>query len=364
MPASQQFRHALALVAVAVPALSADTSAQHVRYSSVSTVELGGSLGRVMQLVPGFGDPVRETVSITGTHMRTDAENHSSIMSAENGVITYLDHEAKTYWTMSLAEMLAGLTGAVTPLEGQAVESQQSEDESTPRDSVHYEVHVSTDRTGRTERVAGYEAEQVFLTVEIEGEARSEAGDSTIEGSLYVLSELWLSEAFPGHEAEQAFQQAWGEQVMQEFEAPQESARDMEAVYSQDPRLREGIERMAEELKELQGSALQTIAHFVVVPEGVEFDREAVLRDADRSLAEDVGAAAARGAVEGAQRRLGGLFGGRNRDSDDEPELRQAVVMRVKTEVRDVDLATLPPDLFRPPTDYTERQLEPNPPGE
>jgi len=364
MPNIQQLRRALALVAVAVPALVADTSAQHVRYSSVSTVELGGSLGRVMQLVPGFGDPVRETVSITETHRRTDEDTHSSIMSAEDGVVTYLDHEAKTYWTMSFAEMLAGLSGGITPLEGQAVEPRETEDETTPSDSVHYEVHVSTDRTGRTESIAGYQAEQVFLTVEIEGEARSEAGDSTIEGSLYVLSELWLSEEFPGHEAEQAFQQAWAEQVMQEFEAPEESARDMEAVYAQDPRLREGIERMAEELKQLQGTALKTVAHFVVVPEGVEFDREAVLRDADRSLAEDVGAAAARGAVEGARRRLGGLFGGRDRDDEDQPELKQAVVMRVKTEVLDVDLASLSPDLFRPPADYSERQLEPNPQGE
>ncbi len=361
MPNIQQFRPVLALVTLAVPTLSAYATAQHVRYSSVSTAELGGSLGRVVQLVPGFGDPVRETVSITSTHMRTDEENRSSIMNAEDGTITYLDHEAKTYWTMSFAEMLAGLTGGMT---GQAVEPQEPEQGPAQSDSVHYEVHVSTDRTGRTERVAGYEAEQVFLTVEIEGEARSEAGDSTIEGSLFVLSELWLSKDFPGHEAEQAFHQAWAEQVMQEFEAPAESARDMETVYAQDPRLREGIERMAEELKELQGTALKTVAHFVAVPEGVEFDREAVLRDADRSLAEDVGAAAARGAVEGARRRLGGLFGGRNRDSEDEPELKQAVVMRVKTQVLDVDLATLPPDLFRPPADYTERQPQPNPQGE
>jgi hypothetical protein len=359
----QQLRYALALVALAVPALFADAHAQHVRYSSISTVELGGSLGRVMQLVPGFGDPVRETVSITSTHMRTDQEDDSSIMSAENGAITYLDHEAKTYWTMSFAEMLAGLAGGVKGPEGQAVEPQELEQEAAQPDSVHYEVHVSTDRTGRTERVAGYEAEQVFLTVEIEGEARSEAGDSTIEGSLYVLSELWLSEEFPGHEVEQAFQQAWAEQVMQGFEVPEESARDMGAVYAQDPRLREGIERMAEELQGLRGTALRTVAHFVVVPEGVEFDREAVLRDADRSLSEDVGAAAARGAVDGARRRLGGLFGGGNRDREDEPELKQAVVMRVKTEILDVDLATLMPDLFQPPADYTERQLQSNPQG-
>ncbi|KPJ96588.1 MAG: hypothetical protein AMS18_00605 [Gemmatimonas sp. SG8_17] len=361
---TQQLRRALALVALAAPALLAEASAQHVRYSSVSTVELGGSFGRVMQLVPGFGDPVRETMSITSTHMRTDEPDHSSIMNAEDGTITYLDHEAKTYWTMNFAEMLAGLTGGMVNPAGQAAEPAAQEEAATQGDSVHYEVHVSTDRTGRTERVAGYEAEQVFLTVEIKGEARSEAGDSTIEGSLYTLSELWLSEEFPGHEAEQAFQQAWAEQVMQGFDVPQESARDMEAVYAQDPRLREGIEQMAEQLKELRGTALKTVAHFVVVPEGVEFDREAVLRDADRSLGEDVGAAAARGAVAGARRRLGGLLGGRNRDEEDEPELKQAVVMRVKTEVLDVDLAALPPDLFQPPGDYTERQPQLNPQGE
>ncbi|MEE8115490.1 MAG: hypothetical protein V3T28_00175, partial [Gemmatimonadales bacterium] len=182
-----------ALTALVAGAPIFPATAQDVRYATVSKLELGGSLGRVMRLVPGLGDPIRETLSISGARMRTDGDDQATIMNADDGTITYLDHETKTFWTMDVAEMLAGLgqafAGLDRPVAVAEVEAEVEADAAPTADSVHYEIHISTDRTGRTEHVAGYPAEQVFVTVEIEGEAYSEEGDSTVRGSMYVLSE-------------------------------------------------------------------------------------------------------------------------------------------------------------------------------
>ncbi len=348
----------MAFTAVTVGVRPPPATAQDVRYTTVSKVELGGSLGRVLRLVSGFGDPMRETVSITRTRMLTETDANATIMNADDGTITFVDHEGQSYWTMNLAEMLQGMSGAMAGAVAEAdVEppaEEDARDQPASGDSVHYEVHVSTDRTGRRERVAGYEAEQVFLTVQIEGEAYAEEGDSTVKGSVFVLSELWLSEDFPGHEAEQAFHRAWAEKVAAGFAFDTADARDMDAVYAHDPRLREALEGMEEQMEELRGSPLRSVSHFVTVPDGVEFDREAVLRDADKSLGDDVVGAAARGVVGGARRRLGGMLrrGNRNR----EPQPQQAVIMRITTEIENPELGPLAPELFVPPADYTMRE--------
>ncbi len=347
-----------ALTALVAGAPIFPATAQDVRYATVSKVELGGSLGRVMRLVAGFGDPIRETLSISGTRMRTDGDDQATIMNADDGTITYLDHETKTYWTMDVTEMFAGLgqafAGPDRALAAEVEAEVEVEADAAPTaDSVHYEIHISTDRTGKTEHVAGYPAEQVFVTVEIEGEEYSEEGDSMVRGSMYVLSELWISQEFPGHVAEQAFREAWAARLSEAYQLPEEDARDMEAVFAHDPRLREGLEQLEAEMGELRGATLRSVSHFVVVPDGVEFDREAVLRDADRSLAADVGQAVARGALAGARRRLG-RFGRGNREPE-KPKPQQAVVMRIKIEVEDVEVGTLADELFEPPPDYTEQ---------
>ncbi len=349
----------LGVVAAAV--ITAPAAAQDVRWTTVTKLELGGGLGRMMRLMPGLGDPVRETVYYSGLRMRTDDDRDASstIMNAEDGSITWLDHESKTYRRMAMGDMVDAMRGARAGMAEAMEEAQEQAEEERagemPADSVRYEVHFSTDRTGERERIAGYEAEQVVLTVEIVGETYAEEGDSVIRGSLVVLTELWLSEGFPGHAAERAFQEAWAGRMMDDL-AVGEEAEDMSAIFAHDPRIREGLERLQEQLGGLEGTTLRTVSHFVSVPDGVEFDREKVIADAGRSLLADVGEGIARGAARGARRRLGRLLGGRNREENREPEPKQVVIMRTTSEVEEVGTGTVPVGLFSAPADYGERE--------
>jgi len=74
---------------------------------------------------------------------------------------------------------------------------------------------------------------------------------------------------------------------------------EMVQAYQFDPRIKEGMEKLAEEMKGLEGETLRSITHVVGVPHGVTFDRKAVLKDADKALTDDVAGAAA-GAAENA----------------------------------------------------------------
>ena len=70
---------------------------------------------------------------------------------------------------------------------------------------------------------------------------------------------------------------------------------------------------------------------------------------------------AAKEAAGGAMgRRLGGLFGRRNKE-EEKPEApagptAQSITMRTISTIGEIETGSLPDDLFQPPPDYTERQ--------
>lgn len=230
--------------------------------------------------------------------------------------------------------------------------------EAPPPETVRYEVRFSTDRPGKKQKIAGYEAEQVFLQVDIEvipirqpDETEEEANARA--GTLVVLSELWLSTTFPGHAAKQAQAEMWAE-ALGSTEAP---SREMVQAYQFDPRIQEGFERLAEETEGLEGEALRSVTHVVSVPLGVKFDRKAVLKDADKKLTDDVADAAAseaKNAATGAVSGItGGLFG--KKKEPEPPKPKQGTIMRLKTEVTDCSTAALADDVFTVPAGYTVR---------
>jgi len=325
-------------------------SSPELMYTTVTKLELGGRFGRMLRLVGG-GRPRTETVWYSGPRMRSDHEKESTVMDAEAGTIMELQHDPRTYWLWSVDE-------PVLVFEAIPDEPMEELDEAPARrrPRTRYEVTLSTERPGRRARFAGLEAEQTFVMLTITGETYNEDADSLERGSLVVLSELWLTEQFPGTDAQAAFDSAWAAHMVPVLDSTTiaQAQEGMEQVYAEDPRLRVAVSRLDSALADLHGTSLKTVSHFVAVPDGARFDREAVLRDADKTLVADLAEGAAQGAANTGRQRLGritgGLLGGQRA-----PRPEQAVIMRTRYEITELSTAPIPADKFQPPPDYRRR---------
>jgi hypothetical protein len=332
-------------------------TAQDVRYTTISRGEFGGALGRWMKLFGGSSE-IEEVTSIKGARLRTDTDDNSTVLDLDAKAFTWMDHEARTYTTMTFAQAMERASAMAAEMEDSLQAAKAEMPEAREPQNVRYEVRFSTDRPGKKAKIAGYDTEQMFLQVEIEAipirqpeETEEEANARA--GTLVVLSELWLSTAFPGYAAKRAHADRWAE-ALGTTEPP---SKEMVQAYQFDPRIQEGFEKLAEEMQGIDGEALRSVTHVVGVPFGVTFDRAAVLKDANKKLTDDVAGAAAAGAKDAATGAVSGLTGGLfgKKKEPEPPKPRQGTIMRLRTEVTECSAAALAESVFAVPAGYAER---------
>lgn len=140
----------IVVAAAAAAPLPGPTAAQGVTYVTVSKAEMAGAMGMVARMAPGAMDETRVTISMQGLFFRSDEGTaRSTILDLAEGRYTFLDHEERTYHTLTLAEMMAQAQGAAGAVAGGGPASGGPE--------------LKVERTGRTQRFDGYTAEQLLL---------------------------------------------------------------------------------------------------------------------------------------------------------------------------------------------------------
>jgi len=333
-------------------------AAQSLSYTTVTRGEFGGSMGQMMQMIPGAQDASRESTFIKGTLRRADGDGTSTITDLAEGRFTYLQHDEESWYSFSMDEMVErreeAMAGAMAGAGMNPYQQYQADPASEPR----FEIRFSTERTGRSESFDGYSADEVLMIVEmVPREEAIEEGEEL--GSTILFTQSWVSSDFPEYEALQEARAQMGQQFM--AGGGGDMAASFQAAFAQDPKMQEAFERNAEEMKAMDGIAVKTVSSFVMVPHGMEFDREAVLAGLDQPLASGgenlLGQAAAAGARD-AMKSLGGMLG-RRRQQQPEPEEEatprvQTIIMRMTSTIEDVRTDALSDEIFRPPANYRE----------
>ena len=369
MPVSRRLRSALKAIlmlagilgSLSLFSLPGPLYAQGVRYTSVSRGEFGGMLGTLMQMAPDAQEEIRETVFIKGSLMRSDHGETSTINDMATGRYTVINHEERSWFTMEMAEMMEQFQemGAEGEWAEEAAEDEDPEDE-----VPEVEVRVTTERTGRTERFDGYTAEQVFMTMEVIPVTEEARASAEATGNMVVFTELWLSEDFPGMEALEEARAEFARGASDQGAGGYNAA--LQQAFSQDPRLRDAMEKNMEEMGELQGIPVKTVTSMVMVPLGQGFDAEAVVAASDEPLASggmgdllgQAAGAAASGAAREAMGRLGGILGRKKKEEERPAEAArtQAIFMRITSLLEDVQTSGIPDSVFEPPADYTREE--------
>lgn len=339
-------------LAAAGAALSAFTApapaaAQDVQYETVTKVEFPGAAGTAIRIAARLGGATMETVETTyvkGRKMRSDGEDFSTIIDLDAGRVTLLDHGAKSYSTFTF-EQMAQRAG-----EAAAAAQDRREVNGQPGAEAEIEFRFSVDPANERQRVAGYDAERFFLTMEAEAEAVPEGQAEKEEaGTLVVLTDMWTSRDIPVLQARSAFEDPSARQVADAGAAITEG---FAAAFADDPRLKVAFEQSMSEARKIDGMAVRTVTSFVSVAPGVAFDRTQVIapKTAGPSLAQQAGRAA-----------MGGLMGrlGR-RGAQAEPaaaaEPTQATILAVTSEIRNVKAGPVDSSVFEVPAGY--RQAE------
>jgi hypothetical protein len=332
-------------------------------------MEFAGTLGTMLGAL-GASDPVESETWMQEGMMRTDDGTSSTVTNIIDGTYLVIDHEERTYFRSTFAEMMDMANQATAEVEG-AIGADPMADEPSPSDDpasdeprVEADFSFDADRTGDRKAFGEWEAERLILTMNVEFTAEDEDGAMQEAGDMVMVTELWISEDFPTAAALWGDALADGDLAWVEAMGERDTS-GMDQIMATNPQLGTAMERMEEEMEGLDGTTLESTAYVVMVAPGQELDRDAVLAMTGQPLSEGMGTVAGRAAgnaardaaadaARSAAGRLGGLFG-RKQEEPEEPELpAQSIMTRVTTLVTSVEAGPFAPEVFEADPSYTE----------
>ena len=343
--------HSLALVLAVAAAPAA--YAQDVQYTTITKVDLGGGMNALMRMAGA--SEVKETAYIKGKKLRSDGEKQSTIFDLDNSRYIFINHSEKTYTSVPLADMARVATANMRGIKAEASKDQMR---GTAVDSAgnkaDFVVDLKVEPTKERRNINGNDAERVIVTMETDvrvtpqGESQSQAA-----GKLVILMDTWNASSGPASDAVRAWEQAASKEVAA---AAFGSRTNMGAAFSANPKMAEAMKKASEEAQKVEGIAVQSTMHLVIVAPEQKFDRALALKDTEGG-----------GAAE-KPRGLRGMIG-RAIESKAQPKEQKAeqqqqtqgTLAKVLTEIRDVRSTSVPASMFEIPAGYREVPLTPPP---
>lgn len=288
---------------------TAPADAPAFSYRETTVVEMP-ALGAFARL-GGQEPPSVTTVTMSATHARHDDGESATIMDAETGTITLLDHAARTATRTSAEAMMARVRGAQQDAERQMEQAQREAGESsgTTPEGVRYDVAVSAEATGRSESVLGAQARQTLVVIETQvdasemarAEGHSEADAAQARGRFVTLIETWTASDVAGSATHRAFAErmghAFGAAAQSSFggDAGTGDFAALAAFGMSPADAHAAFAAASRALADIDGLPVRTVTHMVLVPDGQAFDADAV-------LAGEPGGASGLAALAGGQR--------------------------------------------------------------
>jgi len=332
------------VAAVALGSAAEATEAQQLRYVTESRIEMGGMLGAMAGMMGDLTEPTIETTLIGDGVIRTDNDASSTIIRLGEGSMVQINHEEKSWYSFEFGDFGTMLDEMKTEAQAEASAAQA--------EALEMTGSFSMDRTDRRQSVNGYDAEQVFMTIEL---AAAESGTSPMgSGRMVMFIESWMSPALATHPAFQSMNEQARDFVRNGAEF---GMGDMSAAMMGGDQMGEALQQFQEQLQSLEGMPVRTTSLFLMLPDGAEFDQAAALEALEADLSADgpsLSDLMAGGGGDAAREALG-RFGFGGGSSDAEPEApAQQTLMRLIQEVREIESVTLDPSTFQPPAEYRE----------
>jgi hypothetical protein len=188
------------LILSSVTLLAASSMLADFSYQETTTIT-GGALAGMMKVVGIFSktlrEPIRSSVYIKGDRMVHRGNNNMQIIDLSAETITNVDTQKKTYAVMTFEQMRQML--------------EQASQEMKKKDKGQGEIKwkVSANATGNSRQIAGYDAKEMVLKMEMEATDK-EKGE---KGSMDMTSHIWLAPNVAGYQEMRDFQKRMAEKL-------------------------------------------------------------------------------------------------------------------------------------------------------
>lgn len=316
-----------------------------VKYEQKTKVKFAGKLGSVMSVMGKLGGApteLTETVYVQGDRMRTDRDDEMTIIdlvgrrfvtrNEKDGPCTYLTFdEMRERFRKTMAQVEAG--------KPQIDEEPAAEPDKESTTEVKFDI--SFDRTGEKKKINGIKAERFILTLTAEATnvAEEDAEEQGVDGTLVTVIEMWLSKDVKGYGEVEAFQKRMAE-VMGEamFTGGFEG---LQSAFASDPRMKTAMEKAQEEMAGMEGVPVRSTTYMVLVPAGVEFQRDLVFGSKKKKKKSRFG-----GLGGLAKKAMESKLGVEGDETDRPEEPKQQTILTVTNDLQNISTKKLSQKLF------------------
>jgi hypothetical protein len=174
-------------------------------YQETSTIT-GGMMMSMMKVVGAFNkqarEPVQATIAIKGDKMVHRTSTSASVIDLASQTITHIDFQKKQYSVMTFEEMKQ-------MMEQMSQKMQKRE----KGDQPEMKFKVSATATGKSKQVAGLEAKEMIMKMEMETEAADKDSGQTQKGGMTVTMDMWIAPGVPGYGEVRDFHKRMAEKI-------------------------------------------------------------------------------------------------------------------------------------------------------
>jgi len=240
------------VAAVAMPALRADVSTEER-----STVKFEGLFGGILNRFSGSANGDSTRVSLKGNRLARTGKDTGEIIDLDEERLYRLDLRRRRYSVQTFEELRQQMAEAREALSKQTADLSEADRQQMADAGEQLEVDVDVTETGETRRLADYDTREVVLTLTLRQR------DQTLEegGGVVMTSHLWLAPRIAALDELMAFNLRFFEAVFGEMVSGAD-LQQMNALSALLPGISQLGERMAEEGRKLDGTALLTTTTF------------------------------------------------------------------------------------------------------
>jgi hypothetical protein len=181
-----------------IMALAGSSLLADFTYQETSTIT-GGMMMSMMKVAGVFSkqarEPIQSTIAIKGDRMVHRSATHASVIDLGSGTITSIDFQKKQYTVMTFEEMKQ-------MMEQMSQKMQKS-------DKGEMKFKVSATATDKTKQVAGFDAKEMIMKMEMEGTDK----ESGQKGGMTVTTDMWIASGVPGYQEVREFYKRMSEKI-------------------------------------------------------------------------------------------------------------------------------------------------------
>lgn len=172
--------------------LSASAAFADFSYKETATIT-GGMMASMMKVAGVFSksakEPTESTIAIKGNRMMHRSKDSASIIDLDAETISSVDFQKKTYSVMTFAEMKKALDDAMRSMD--------------KKNGADFTFKVSVDNTGKTRDVAGQQATESILKMDMEGK---DAKTGQTVPAMRITTDMWMVKGVAGYDEARDFQ--------------------------------------------------------------------------------------------------------------------------------------------------------------